>query len=288
MPKKNTNGVVNDSEFDDVDDLPASDFEDEDKDESLPLDDVDGEIDGLEEEEAESDGLSSDDEDGLSDASSEDGDDESVEEGEIGDLPEEEKGEEEVVKPRKSRKPKKVVKPKKEAAKLKKAVKTKKAVKPKKEAAKPVKESGKRTLAYTKKERARRVALEPDHLGSEVKRLREKLGWTQTKVAEHIGRCPGWISFMEAGIRPSTGKRFTMSKESETLLRNFCKEARAELKSKRKGGKADAKEDKKKVAKKKVVTVSKGRTNKKTSEMIGTIEQPPKKRGRPKGSKNKK
>ncbi len=73
MPKKKTN-ADNDGEFDSVDDLPASDFENEDEDENegLSSDDGDGEIDGLEdgEDEVESDGLSSEDEDGLSDETS--------------------------------------------------------------------------------------------------------------------------------------------------------------------------------------------------------------------------
>ncbi len=169
--------------------------------------------------------------------------------------------------------------------------------KPKKEAAKPAakagKESGKRKLVYTKAEVAKRVALEPDHIGNTVKMLREKIGLTRKALAEKLGRDPSWLSYLEGAVRRTTGKRLTIRKESETLLKNWFKEVRAELKSKRKDGKADTKEAKpkvakKKVAKKKVVTVLKGRKNKKTSEMIGTIEQPPKKRGRPKGSKNKK
>ncbi len=86
---------------------------------------------------------------------------------------------------------------------------------------------GKRKLVYTKAEVARRVALEPDHIGNAVKKWREKLGITRTALAEKLGRDPSWISYLEGGIRRTTGKRLTFRKETETMLRLFIKEARA-------------------------------------------------------------
>lgn len=45
-----------------------------------------------------------------------------------------------------------------------------------------------------------------EHIGGRVRRKRLNMGWTGVRLARHIGCDPSYISFMEVGIRESTGR----------------------------------------------------------------------------------